>query len=318
MSFFNRLIVLFAALFISLVATAQGETLVNQQAKEREIRESEQFIIDRTATSRSYVDELFKPIDDQLSALSNQQKLAQKTQIAEYFLLAVLFVFLLTLLYVLSENARSLERGKALEKQRYKLDLLIANVLPEQSAKEYIATGEIAPTIWGDSLVVIVEILLPNPLPTGRSRGQIEEVVIRENQRLIVANGLDKIRTSGDRLLTVCKSHNLIPQQQFERAMSYVSSLQEVLDKSVSGASIRTGMSFGDVVFGALGDSSVRVDILGLAIDQAAKCSYQGAPGEVWITDRVKGFLRPSENYMIQEPVSIAELDCTMMKITTV
>ena len=318
MSFFNRLIVLFAALFISLVATAQGETLVNQQAKEREIRESEQFIIDRTATSRSYVDELFKPIDDQLSALSNQQKLAQKTQIAEYFLLAVLFVFLLTLLYVLSENARSLERGKALEKQKYKLDLLIANVLPEQSAKEYIATGEIAPTIWGDSLVVIVEILLPNPLPKGRSRGQIEEVVIRENQRLIVANGLDKIRTSGDRLLTICKSHNLIPQQQFERAMSYVSSLQEVLDKSVSGASIRTGMSFGDVVFGALGDSSVRVDILGLAIDQAAKCSYQGAPGEVWITDRVKGFLRPSENYMIQESVSIAELDCTMMKITTV
>ena len=318
MSFFNRLIVLFAALFISLVATAQGETLVNQQAKEREIRESEQFIIDRTATSRSYVDELFKPIDDQLSALSNQQKLAQKTQIAEYFLLAVLFVFLLTLLYVLSENARSLERGKALEKQRYKLDLLIANVLPEQSAKEYIATGEIAPTIWGDSLVVIVEILLPNPLPKGRSRGQIEEVVIRENQRLIVANGLDKIRTSGDRLLTICKSHNLIPQQQFERAMSYVSSLQEVLDKSGSGASIRTGMSFGDVVFGALGDSSVRVDILGLAIDQAAKCSYQGAPGEVWITDRVKGFLRPSENYMIQESVSIAELDCTMMKITTV
>ena len=318
MSFFNRLIVLFAALFISLVATAQGETLVNQQAKEREIRESEQFIIDRTATSRSYVDELFKPIDDQLSALSNQQKLAQKTQIAEYFLLAVLLIFILALLYVLSENARSLERGKALEKQKYKLDLLIANVLPEQSAKEYIATGEIAPTIWGDSLVVIVEILLPNPLPTGRSRGQIEEVVIRENQRLIVANGLDKIRTSGDRLLTVCKSHNLIPQQQFERAMSYVSSLQEVLDKSVSGASIRTGMSFGDVVFGALGDSSVRVDILGLAIDQAAKCSYQGAPGEVWITDRVKGFLRPSENYMIQEPVSIAELDCTMMKITTV
>ena len=318
MSFFNRLIVLFAALFISLVATAQGETLVNQQAKEREIRESEQFIIDRTATSRSYVDELFKPIDDQLSALSNQQKLAQKTQIAEYFLLAVLFVFLLTLLYVLSENARSLERGKALEKQRYKLDLLIANVLPEQSAKEYIATGEIAPTIWGDSLVVIVEILLPNPLPKGRSRSQIEEVVIRENQRLIVANGLDKIRTSGDRLLTICKSHNLIPQQQFERAMSYVSSLQEVLDKSVSGASIRTGMSFGDVVFGALGDSSVRVDILGLAIDQAAKCSYQGAPGEVWITDRVKGFLRPSENYMIQESLSIAELDCTMMKITTV
>ena len=133
-----------------------------------------------------------------------------------------------------------------------------------------------------------------------------------------MANGLDKIRTSGDRLLTICKSHNLIPQQQFERAMSYVSSLQEVLDKSGSGASIRTGMSFGDVVFGALGDSSVRVDILGLAIDQAAKCSYQGAPGEVWITDRVKGFLRPSENYMIQESVSIAELDCTMMKITTV
>ena len=111
---------------------------------------------------------------------------------------------------------------------------------------------------------------------------------------MIAANGLDKIRTSGDRLLSVCKSHDLIPQQQFERAMAYVSSLQEVLDKSGSGASIRSGMSFGDVVFGALGVSSVRVDILGLAIDQAAKCSCQGAPGEVWITDRVNGFLRPT------------------------
>lgn len=314
MSFFNRLIVLFAALFISLAATAQGETIVNKQEQERKIRESEQFIIDRTATTRSHVDKLFKPVDDQLIALQKQQKLAEKIQIAEYLLLAVLLIFILALLYLLSENARSFEKGKALEKQKLKLDLLLANVLPEQSAKEYIATGEIVPIIWGDSLVVIAEILLPK----GMSRGQIQEVVIRENQRLIAANGLDKIRTSGDRLLSVCKSHNLIPQQQFERAMSYVSSLQEVLDKSGSGASIRTGMSYGDVVFGALGDSSVRVDILGLAIDQAAKCSYQGAPGEVWITDRVKGFLRPSENYMIQEPVSIAELDCTMMKITTV
>ena len=318
MSFFNRLIVLFAALFISLAATAQGETIVNKQEQERKIRESEQFIIDRTATTRSHVDKLFKPVDDQLIALQKQQKLAEKIQIAEYLLLAVLLIFILALLYLLSENARSFEKGKALEKQKLKLDLLLANVLPEQSAKEYIATGEIAPIIWGDSLVVIAEILLPNPLPKGMSRGQIQEVVIRENQRLIAANGLDKIRTSGDRLLTVCKSHNLIPQQQFERAMSYVSSLQEVLDKSGSGASIRTGMSYGDVVFGPLGDSSVRVDILGLAIDQAAKCSYQGAPGEVWITDRIKGFLRPSENYMIQEPLSIAELDCTMMKITTV
>ena len=313
MSFFNRLIVLFAALFISLAATAQGEAIVNKQEQERKIRESEQFIIDRTATSRSHVDKLFKPVDDQLIALQKQQKLAEKIQIAEYLLLALLLIFILALLYLLSENARSFEKGKALEKQKLKLDLLLANVLPEQSAKEYISTGEISPTIWGDSLVVIVEILLPK----GRSRGQIQEVVIRENQRLTAANGLDKIRTSGDRLLTVCKSYNLIRQQQFERAMSYVSSLQEVLDKSGSGASIRTGMSYGDVVFGALGDSSVRVDILGLAIDQAAKCSYQGAPGEVWITDRVKGFLRPSENYMIQEPVSIAELDCTMMKITT-
>ena len=318
MSFFNRLIVLFAALFISLAATAKEETVVNKQEQERKIHESEQFIIDRTATSRSHVDELFKPIDDQLTTLQKQQKWAEKIQIAEYLLLAVLFVFLLALLYVLSENARNFEKGKALEKQKLKLDVLLADFLPEQSAKEYIATGEIAPTIWGDSLVVIVEILLPNQLPLGMSRMQIQELVIRENQRLIAANGLDKIRTSGDRLLSVCKSHNLIPQQQFEHAMAYVSSLQEVLNKSGSGASIRSGMSYGDVVFGALGVSSVRVDILGLAIDQAAKCSYQGAPGEVWITDRVNGFLRQRENYIIQESLPIAELDCTMMKITTV
>jgi hypothetical protein len=318
MSFFNRLIVLFAVLFISLAATAKEETVVNKQEQERKIRESEQFIIDRTATSRSHVDELFKPIDDQLTTLQKQQKWAEKIQIAEYLLLAVLFVFLLALLYVLSENARNFEKGKALEKQKLKLDVLLADFLPEQSAKEYIATGEIAPTVWGDSLVVIVEILLPNPLPLDMSRMQIQKVVIQENQRLIAANGLDKIRTSGDRLLSVCKSHNLIPQQQFEHAMAYVSSLQEVLNKSGSGASIRSGMSYGDVVFGALGVSSVRVDILGLAIDQAAKCSYQGAPGEVWITDRVNGFLRQRENYIIQESLPIPELDCTMMKITTV
>ena len=318
MSFFNRLIVLFASLFISLAATAQGETIVNKQEQERKIRESEQFIIDRTATSRSHVDALLKPIDDQLIRLQKQQKWAEKIKIAEYVLLAVLFVFVLAILYMLSENTRNFEKGKALEKQKLKLDVLLADFLPEQSAKEYIATGEIAPTILGDSLVVIVEILLPNPLPLGMSRMQIQELVIQENQRLIAANGLDKIRTSGDRLLSVCKSHNLIPQQQFEHAMAYVSSLQEMLNKSGSGASIRSGMSYGDVVFGALGVSSVRVDILGLAIDQAAKCSYQGAPGEVWITDRVNGFLRQRENYIIQESLPIAELDCTMMKITTV
>ena len=149
MSFFNRLIVLFAALFISLAATAQGETIVNKQEKEREIRESEQFIIDRTATSRSHVDALLKPIDDQLIRLQKQQKWAEKIKIAEYVLLAVLFVFVLAILYMLSENTRNFEKGKALEKQKLKLDVLLADFLPEQSAKEYIATGDLAPTILG-------------------------------------------------------------------------------------------------------------------------------------------------------------------------
>ena len=112
MSFFNRLIVLFASLFISLAATAQGEAIVNKQEQERKIRESEQFIIDRTATTRSHVDKLFKPLDDQLIALQKQQKLAEKIQIAEYLLLAVLLIFILALLYLLSENARSFEKGK--------------------------------------------------------------------------------------------------------------------------------------------------------------------------------------------------------------
>ena len=100
--------------------------------------------------------------------------------------------------------------------------------------------------------------------------------------------------------------------------MSYVSSLEMVSNKLVLGASIRSGISFGDVVFGALGTSSIRVDALGLAIDEAAKCSSQGAPGEVWITDKVRSFLGQSENYKIQELLSVPEQECSMTKITAV
>jgi len=63
MYFFNRFIVLFAALFVSVVVTAQSGSLVSNQEYEREIRESEQSVIEKTWANKSLMDDLFKPID---------------------------------------------------------------------------------------------------------------------------------------------------------------------------------------------------------------------------------------------------------------
>ena len=318
MYFFNRFIVLFAALFISVVVTAQSGSLVTNQEYEREIRESQQFVIEKTWTNKSLMDDLFKPIDEQLAKFQETQQRAADLQNAEYVMIVLLLFFLFTLIYVFTENFRHIEKGKALENQKSKQGAILAKMLPPESIQEYIETGEIAPVIWGDSLIVVVELLLPNPLPPDIDRRQIKEAISKENRALLAANGLVIIRVSGDRMLSGCKSHKLIPVQQFERAMSYVSSLEMVSNKLVLGASIRSGISFGDVVFGALGTSSIRVDALGLAIDEAAKCSSQGAPGEVWITDKVRSFLGQSENYKIQELLSVPELECSMTKITVV
>ena len=318
MYFFNRFIVLIAALLTSVVVTAQSDSLVTKPEYEREIRESQQFVIEKTWANKSVMDALFKPIDEQLSAIEQTQQRSADLQNAEYVMIVLLLLFLFTLIYVLTENVRHIERRKALENQKSNQDTILAKMLPQQSIREYVETGEIAPVIWGDSLIVIVELLLPNPLPPGIDRRQIKEAISKENSELLAKNGLVKIRVSGDRMLSGCKSHKLIPVQQFERAMSYVSSLEKVSNKLVLGASIRSGISFGDVVFGALGTSSIRVDALGLAIDEAAKCSSQGAPGEVWITDKVRSFLGHSENYNIQELLSVPELECSMTKITAV
>ncbi|MDE0987427.1 MAG: hypothetical protein OSA02_07895, partial [Schleiferiaceae bacterium] len=70
-------------------------------------------------------------------------------------------------------------------------------MLPQQYIREYVETGEIAPVIWGDSLVVIVELLLPNPLPPGKDRRQIKEAISKENLELLATNGLVKIKVSG-------------------------------------------------------------------------------------------------------------------------
>ena len=318
MYFFNRFIVLLAALLTSVVVTAQSDSLVTNPEFEREIRESQQLVIEKTYADKSVLDNLFKPIDEQLSAFEQTQQRAADLQNAEYVMIVVLLFFLLTLIYVLTENVRHIERGKALENQKSKQDTILAKMLPQQSIREYVETGEIAPVIWGDSLVVIVELLLPNPLPSGMDRRQIKEAISKENLELLATNGLVKIKVSGDRMLSVCKSHKLIPVQQFDRAMSYVSSLEKVLNKLFHGASIRTGVSFGDVVFGAVGASSIRVDLLGLAIDEAAKCAAQGAPGEVWVADQVRSFLGQSENYKTQERLSVPEPECFMTKITVV
>ena len=318
MYFFNRFIVLLAALLTSMVVTAQSDSLVTNQEYEREIRESQQFVIEKTWANKSLMDDLFKPIDEQLSAFEQTQQRAVDLQNAEYVMIVLLLLFLFTLIYVLTENVRHIERGKALENQKSKQDTILAKMLPQQYILEYVETGAIAPVIWGDSLVVIVELLLPNPLPPGKDRRQIKEAISKENLELLATNGLVKIKVSGDRMLSVCKSHKLIPVQQFDRTMSYVSSLEKVSNKLFHGASIRTGISFGDVVFGARGASSIRVDLLGLAVDEAAKCAAQGAPGEVWIADQVIRFLGQSENYKTQELLSVPELEGSMTKITVV
>ena len=175
MYFFNRFIVLLAALLTSVVVTAQSDSLVTNQEYEREIRESQQFVIEKTWTNKSLMDDLFKPIDEQLAAFQQKQQRAADLQNAEYVMIVLLLFFLFTLIYVFTENFRHIEKGKALENQKSKQGAILARMLPPQSIQEYMETGEIAPVIWGDSLIVVVELLLPNPLPPGIDRRQIKE-----------------------------------------------------------------------------------------------------------------------------------------------
>ena len=207
--YFNRFIVLFAALFISVVVTAQSGSLVTNQEYEREIRESQQFVIEKTWTNKSLMDDLFKPIDEQLAKFQETQQRAADLQNAEYVMIVLLLFFLFTLIYVFTENFRHIEKGKALENQKSKQGAILAKMLPPQSIQEYMETGEIAPVIWGDSLIVIVELLLPNPLPPGIDRRQIKEAISKENRALLAANGLVRIRVSGDRMLRDASLINL-------------------------------------------------------------------------------------------------------------
>ena len=280
-----RLRVLFFLTFFATSLWAQNTAIDSSTIAdyERRLVESEQSLRD-IRTNADILDDLFKPITDQAAEVERQLERAEKYRRAEFVLILLLVLTVLILAYLGVAFIRLKTRGRELDLLQDQVHSELEQIVPASVVDRVIHEGEIEPSIWQSCLVIFLKFGSVQPFNSSAHRMEIMGQVFECVDRQFSLFGLQKIKTSGPIILGVYKITRVTPQQQLQRTMECISSIQRELKGIEKGrVEVRIGMDYGDVISGLIGQEKLRFDIWGSAVSRAARALKQAEPQRVYV-----------------------------------
>jgi len=225
--------------------------------------------------------------------------------------IGVLLLLILTLLghryfYIRRIRNRLAGQNKIIENERQKSDVLLMNILPEETAEELKETGsskarrfDVVTVMFTDfrNFTKIGEELSPEEL--------VREVdhCFRAFDQIISKYPIEKIKTIGDAYmcaggLPVANSTN--PEDVVNAGLDMLDFMEsykkQQQEKGLTGFEIRVGIHTGPVVAGIVGTKKFAYDIWGDTVNIASRMESSGEAGHVNISEVTYGFVKKQFN----------------------
>jgi adenylate cyclase len=184
------------------------------------------------------------------------------------------------------------------DRARAEADALLANILPEPIAErlkerpgERVADNVAEASVLFSDLVGFTG--LAQQLGAARTVALLDAVVT-EFDRLAAAHGVEKIKTIGDGYMAVAGVSR--PQEDHLARLARMALLLPELVDRLSAAhgvdlKIRVGVASGPLMAGVIGADKFSYDVWGETVNLASRLESHGLPGEIHVSDAVKGAL---------------------------
>lgn len=210
------------------------------------------------------------------------------------------------------ENQRKqleLEKNKVIEQQRLlqiekdKSEKLLRNIIPESTAEELKNLGRASARAYKTVSVLFTDFVGFTKAAERMSPTELVsklDVYFRKFDEIIVANGLEKIKTIGDAYMCAggVPVRNLTnPVDTCIAALQiqhYMATLKyNAIAHNQEYWELRLGINTGEVTAGVIGSERLAYDIWGSTVNQAQRMEMLGEPGKVTISGNTFKFIEP-------------------------
>ncbi|MFT4526159.1 MAG: class 3 adenylate cyclase [Bacteroidia bacterium] len=229
--------------------------------------------------------------------------------VALYVLVVGLFVWVVVQVRVrsLQSNQRELEamvtsRTAALEEEKGKVEELLLNILPKETAEELQLKGRATPRQYNSATVLFTDF---KDFTKITSKASAEELVSELDRyfttfdRICGKYGIEKIKTIGDSYM--CAGGIPAPSSDHAlacalAAMDMIAYIQEVAEaKTAQGLKpweIRIGLHSGPIMAGVVGEKKFAYDVWGDTVNIASRMESSSEPGKINISTATYGLIR--------------------------
>lgn len=198
------------------------------------------------------------------------------------------------LLYQTME-AKVKERTAELAFQKDQSEQLLLNILPEETAKELKANGNVEPRLYKNVSILFIDIVgftkIANKM-TAAALVQDLDHYYKAFDQIMEKYGIEKIKTIGDAFFAAAgvpvpmKDHAAIIIQAAKDVLEVVATeKKQRLSNGQNYFEVRIGINSGSVIAGVVGHSKYSFDIWGSAVNIAARMESNSAVGKINISD---------------------------------
>jgi adenylate cyclase len=181
------------------------------------------------------------------------------------------------------------------DRARAEADALLTNILPEAIAERLKERpGETVADSVAEGFSDLVGFTeLAQRLGAERTVALLDQIVT-EFDRLAAAHGVEKITTTGDGYMAVAgvsRPQDDHPVRLARMALRLPDLVERLSATHGINLKIRVGLASGPVMAGVIGADKFSYDVWGETVNLASRLESHGLPGEVQISDKVKGAL---------------------------
>jgi len=198
------------------------------------------------------------------------------------------------------------------DRARAEADALLANILPEAIAERLKERpGERVADSVAEASVLFSDLVgftgLAQRLGAVRTVALLDQIVT-EFDRLAAAHGVEKIKTIGDGYMAVAGVSR--PQADHLPRLARMALLLPDLVERLSAAhgvdlKIRVGIASGPLMAGVIGTDKFSYDVWGETVNLASRLESHGLPGEIQVSEAVRGALGDSFVFEPRGPIEV-------------
>lgn len=252
--------------------------------------------LDNAESQKQLLQQRYRHEYETKTALLNAEHNAElrRQRLMQNALVGGLVLALVVVVLIVWAYRQSLRHRHAIAAEKQRTDVLLRNILPDETADELKVHGTVKAKHYESATVLFTDFVdfskLAAQLPAQETVALID-TYYRKFDEIVEQHGIEKIKTIGDAYMAVGGVPTAVPDHAL-RTVRAATALRDFVEaesrrrapQNLPAFHLRIGVHSGPVVAGVVGAKKFAYDVWGETVNLAARMEQSGEPGKVNIT----------------------------------